>query len=122
MTQPREFIYWLQGVFEVADLKVLTEAQVSLIRAKLEDCFEKVTQPVTVKPPSETGMFTPEEVKSILGPDSLLKKPTYCAPTFPYKTEYFSGECSDYKILKVELDTPKSFNIKDYPPATVFSC
>lgn len=35
----RDFCYWLQGVFEVADPQVLTEKQVAMIRAHLNMVF-----------------------------------------------------------------------------------
>lgn len=39
----REFCYWLQGMFEVADPKSLTEAQTAMIRDHLKLVFTKVT-------------------------------------------------------------------------------
>lgn len=39
----REFCYWLQGLFEVADPKSLDERQTAMIRDHLKLVFTKVT-------------------------------------------------------------------------------
>lgn len=42
-TTPQEFIYWLQGFFEIVNPTSLSPGQTATIKAKLESCFDKVT-------------------------------------------------------------------------------
>lgn len=39
----RDFCYWLQGLFELTEVKSLTESQVKMIRDHLKTVFIKVT-------------------------------------------------------------------------------
>jgi hypothetical protein len=41
----RDFCYWLQGVFEVGDVKTLSEHQTSLVRAHLAMVFKHEIDP-----------------------------------------------------------------------------
>lgn len=43
---PEQFVYWLQGMFELGDPKSLSEAQTAMIREHLKLVFEKVTPDV----------------------------------------------------------------------------
>lgn len=49
------FIYWLQGFFEISEATTLNEKQINIIKEHLELCFEKVTltpsQPSHAVPP-----------------------------------------------------------------------
>ncbi len=47
-TTPQEFIYWLQGFFEIVNPTSLSPGQTATIKAKLESCFEKVTQTAAI--------------------------------------------------------------------------
>lgn len=40
---PEQFTYWLQGFFEMADPKSLTEEQTAMVREHLKTVFHKVT-------------------------------------------------------------------------------
>jgi len=54
---PEQFIYWLQGFFELSDAVSLTEKQVKIIKEHLEYVFTKghLTQQITVQG-STTGL------------------------------------------------------------------
>lgn len=59
----REFCYWLQGLFEVADPKSLTEAQTAMIRDHLKLVFTKVTPDVR---PTQTTIL-PKHFEKFIG-------------------------------------------------------
>jgi hypothetical protein len=40
---PGEFCYWLQGIFEIGDIKQLDERQTAIVRDHLREVFTKVT-------------------------------------------------------------------------------
>lgn len=50
MLHPPEFCHWLQGVLDTTAGEGLTEAQVSVIKMKLDDVFTHVV-PVTLPTP-----------------------------------------------------------------------
>lgn len=43
--KPENFVYWLQGFFEVSGANLLTEEQTKIVKEHLELCFEKVLEP-----------------------------------------------------------------------------
>jgi hypothetical protein len=49
----RDFVYWLQGFFEISDIKTLTEHQVKIIRNHLNLVFKHEIDPSMPDPTGE---------------------------------------------------------------------
>jgi hypothetical protein len=47
---PENFVYWLQGFFEISDPKILTESQITQIKDHLSLVFKKETPSRQVEP------------------------------------------------------------------------
>lgn len=58
----RDFVYWLQGYFELSNTKQLDEAQINMIKQHLDLVLNKVTNSITIVNPgnadSSTGSIT----------------------------------------------------------------
>lgn len=57
--KPVEFVYWLQGYFELSEDKTLTEKQVTTIKNHLALVFEHAIDP------SYTSHLSPEDAKKV---------------------------------------------------------
>lgn len=100
--EPIQFIYWLQGYIEIADPKYLSEAQVKILKEKLQSCFEK-----------KTKNHVRAEISAInKAPEQTYCQPSNSAPETSFPSRHLTGE---FKCNPISVD-PKIFDPK------IFTC
>ncbi len=77
MTKMEEFCWFLHGFLEITDAETLDKDQVAKIKAKLDECFNKVTPKTVASPlkpvtPVTIGMGGPGQVLQV-GPSGYPK-------------------------------------------------
>lgn len=99
----RDFVFWLQGLFEIGGdaVKTLDEKQVAIVRAHLNYVFEHdiappAGSPVPTAPKTPTHVPTTEEVKQaekamaeFLDELSKVKTPPSPWPRLPGRSVFF---------------------------------
>lgn len=55
----RDFVYWLQGFFEISGSEKLTEQQVQIIKDHIKVCIEKQNNPFKMSPSSNINPMYP---------------------------------------------------------------
>lgn len=53
--KPENFVYWLQGFFEISEAKTLTEEQVIIVKEHLELCFDKTVPAAEIEAKVRSG-------------------------------------------------------------------
>ena len=107
--EPRDFVYWLQGLFELTDTKILDEKQVAIIKEHLALVFDKKTS-------SSYG-----DLKSV-GDSDLTKYLQRCF-------DHIKTNGSDYKVMDPKyIEQAERGKVycqslgDDYKPSPCVSC